>query len=134
MSRHVLDVETRSREELRDITGPVSRLVQDEGLDDGLCAVYCSHTTCGLTINENADPDVKRDILHALCRFVPREDPAYRHAEGNSAAHVKASLMGFSLLIPISGRTVALGRWQGIYLCEFDGPRRRRLYVDLMRS
>ncbi len=124
-----LTVKTSGRTDLRDITREVASALAGTGLAEGACLVYVPHTTAGVTINENADPAVRQDIeavLDALVPWVGR----YRHSEGNSPAHVKASLMGFSVLIPVSGGRLALGTWQGIYLCEFDGPRTRRVHVQ----
>jgi secondary thiamine-phosphate synthase enzyme len=122
-----IEVQTRAPQDLVEITDQIEQRVRASGIREGMCFVYCPHTTAGLTINENADPDVRHDMLHAIDQLVALRDPAYRHAEGNSAAHVKASLMGFSLWVPVLDRRPALGRWQGVYLCEFDGPRRRRV-------
>ena len=132
MQLYRLDVQTESAVELREITGRVEERVAASGIDGGLCYVFIPHTTAGVTINENADPDVRRDMIHALDHAVPRHDPAYRHAEGNSAAHVKASLMGFSAVVPVVGGRLELGAWQGIYLCEFDGPRRRQVLLTMV--
>lgn len=107
----------------------MSEIAHASGLREGMCHVYCPHTTAGLTINENADPDVRHDMLLALEKVVPSDDASYRHAEGNSAAHVKASLMGFTVSLPIVDGRLALGTWQGVYLCEFDGPRQRHVTV-----
>jgi|SRR5579872_472497 len=126
-----LEIATRTRQEFVDITDEVQAVARGTS-GDGVCLVYSPHTTAGITINENADPDVKFDMLHALDRAVALHDPAYRHAEGNSAAHVKAGMMGFSAAVPVSGGRLQLGRWQGIYLCEFDGPRRRTVVVSLL--
>ncbi len=126
------EVPTRSSVEFVDITAHVAESVAESGVEEGLCYVFCPHTTAGITINENADPDVRRDMIHALERIVSRDDPAYRHAEGNSGAHVKASLMGFSVTVPVVGGHPVLGTWQGIYLCEFDGPRRRQVTLTVM--
>jgi len=123
------EVNTGARQQLLEITDQVAEQARRSAVNSGLCFVYCPHTTAGLTINENADPDVRCDILHALDRLVPLRDPAYRHAEGNSAAHVKASMVGFTVTIPIISGRLALGTWQGIYLCEFDGPRRRTVRI-----
>jgi secondary thiamine-phosphate synthase enzyme len=98
----------------------------------GMCFVFCQHTTAGLTINENADPDVVQDMLMELDRLVPWRNPGYQHSEGNSAAHVKATLVGASVAVPVTDGRLDLGVWQGIYFCEFDGPRRRRVLVRLM--
>jgi len=125
-----IDVSTGSRTQFIDITDRISEEVRRTGVQNGTCFVFTQHTTAGLTINENADPDVVRDILASLARLVP---PAgdYRHAEGNSDAHIKASLMGFSLTIPVIDGRLALGTWQGIYFCEFDGPRNRHVLVGV---
>jgi len=98
----------------------------------GACLVFCLHTTAGLTINENADPDVVRDVLAELDRMVPGDNARFRHMEGNSAAHVKASLMGASVTVPVANGRLVLGTWQSIYFCEFDGPRSRRVDVSLL--
>ncbi len=126
-------VETRRRNELVDITAEVARCIRASGATEGLCVVVVPHTTAGVTINENADPDVAADLLAALGRMVP-EDGGYRHAEGNSPAHVKASLMGPSQTVAVVNGAPALGRWQGIFLCEFDGPRRRRVQVRILAA
>lgn len=124
-------VKTSSRTDLVDITREVVAAVAGTGLRDGLCVVYVPHTTAGITINENADPAVRADIEATLEGIVPWKG-SYRHAEGNSAAHVKASLMGFSIMVPVSGGSLVLGTWQGIYFCEFDGPRTRKVHVQLL--
>lgn len=124
-------VKTSSRTDLVDITREVVAAVAGTGLRDGLCVVYVPHTTAGITINENADPAVRADIEATLEGIVPWKG-SYRHAEGNSAAHVKASLMGFSIMVPVSGGRLVLGTWQGIYFCEFDGPRTRKVHVQLL--
>ena len=112
-------------EEFVDITAQIEATLRELGAGDGLAHLFCRHTTAGLTVNENADPDVRRDMLLALSRIVPVDLP-YRHAEGNSPAHVKASLMGHTLTLPVRAGRLALGRWQGVYFCEFDGPRSGR--------
>lgn len=127
----ILEIETKLREELIDITPLVAREVQAMGVKDGGIIVFVPHTTAGLTINENADPSVKRDILMALRHLVPDNLP-YAHSEGNSPAHVKASLCGSSLLIIVKDGKLCLGTWQGIFFCEFDGPRRRRLFLSAL--
>ncbi|WP_319559885.1 secondary thiamine-phosphate synthase enzyme YjbQ [Marispirochaeta sp.] len=114
-----------------DITSQVKRIVSDAGIREGICLVYIPHTTCGVTINEAADPDVQRDMLMELNRIVPFQD-GYAHAEGNSAAHIKTSMMGPSVSIPVHDERLTLGTWQGIYLTEFDGPRNRSVYVQLI--
>jgi secondary thiamine-phosphate synthase enzyme len=123
-------VQTHSRTEWVDITRSVCDAIRAEGIDDGLCLVFCPHTTAAITINENADPDVARDVLMEVDKIVPFQD-GYHHGEGNSAAHIKSSLVGCSeTLIVERGRPV-LGTWQGIYFCEFDGPRNRRVHVKV---
>lgn len=124
-----LTLSTSRREELVAITRTLQELVQARGWTDGVLTLFCPHTTAGLTVNENADPDVARDMLGALARLVP-EHGDYRHAEGNSDAHVKASLMGPSLSLIVSGGRIRLGTWQGVYFCEFDGPRQRTLWAQ----
>ncbi|HOT61333.1 MAG TPA: secondary thiamine-phosphate synthase enzyme YjbQ [Treponemataceae bacterium] len=119
------------REGLVDVTDMAARAVRSSGVAEGLCLVYCPHTTAGITINENADPDVARDFLIGLGKAFP-DRAEFRHAEGNSAAHLKASAVGSSATVIVSGGLLVLGTWQGIYLCEFDGPRRRRLFVKVL--
>jgi secondary thiamine-phosphate synthase enzyme len=124
------EVRTRERTELVDVTRQVEEIVARSGIQSGLCTVYVPHTTAACTINEHADPDVARDILMEVNKNVPFEDN-YRHDEGNSAAHIKASLFSNSHSIPIDGGRLTLGTWQGIFLCEFDGPRTRHVIVQL---
>jgi len=126
-----LEINTRSAAELVDVTAEVQRAVREQGMQSGVCHVFVPHTTAGLTLNENWDPDVRADILMELDKIVPWRDN-YRHAEGNSAAHIKASLMGASQTILVEDGRLVLGTWQGIYLAEFDGPRRRRVLVKLV--
>ena len=125
-----LTVDTSRHTEMVNVTAMVRRAVEESGVREGICTVFVPHTTAGVTINENADPDVVRDLLSELGKLVPWED-GYRHAEGNSAAHLKASLMGFSQQLIVDGGKPVLGSWQGIWFCEFDGPRRRSLYVKV---
>jgi secondary thiamine-phosphate synthase enzyme len=125
---HRISVRTSARNELIDITNKVREIVESSNVSDGICTVFVPHTTAGVTINENADPDVKRDMIDILNRIVP-QSAAYRHSEGNSDAHVKASLMGFSTQIIVENGHLVLGTWQGIYFCEFDGPRNRQVVV-----
>ena len=126
-----LEINTRSTAELVDITAAVQQTVREQGVPSGVCHVFVPHTTAGLTLNENWDPDVRADMLMELGKRVPLRDN-YRHAEGNSAAHIKASLMGASQTILVEDGRLVLGTWQGIYLAEFDGPRRRRVLVKLV--
>jgi secondary thiamine-phosphate synthase enzyme len=128
----VLTVSTQRRVEFVDVTGMVEKVVRQSGCQSGACLAYVPHTTAAVTINENADPSVHRDIQAMLGKLVP-ELGEYRHSEGNSDAHVKASLVGASQLIPVEEGRLALGTWQGVYFCEFDGPRTRRLVVQLLR-
>ena len=129
---HKWTMETQ-REGFFKITKQVAAIVQNSGIQNGLCTVYCPHTTAGLTINENADPAVVQDILLALREAYP-ERPEYRHAEGNSTAHIKASVMGSSVSVPVESGKLCLGQWQGIYFCEFDGPRIRTVFVKLIEE
>jgi secondary thiamine-phosphate synthase enzyme len=128
---HTLSVNTGQRLNLIDITDRVQQYVHDSGVDEGVCHIFVAHTTAGLTINENADPSVRADILMILKQLAPDQE-SYRHAEGNSPAHVKASLMGPNLTVLVSGGRLVLGTWQGIYLCEFDGPRTRKVHLKVM--
>lgn len=126
-------IRTERDQEFVDISARIGEALASLGADEGYCVVFCPHTTAGLTVNENADPDVRSDMLLALDKAVA-EDARFRHAEGNSAAHVKASLMGASLFLPVKAGRLALGTWQGVYLCEFDGPRRRSVSVGFIRG
>ena len=114
-----------------DITSRVADVIAGSGITDGAVTVYVPHTTAGVTINENADPSVVHDMLAALDRVVPWREGFYQHAEGNSAAHVKSSIVGCNSTIPISGGRMMLGTWQGVYFCEFDGPRTRHIVVSV---
>jgi secondary thiamine-phosphate synthase enzyme len=124
------DVSTKSRNQAIDITDKVQAVVDKTGIKDGDVIVYCPHTTAGITINENADPDVVHDILLTLSELVPENNPGYRHGEGNSDSHCKSSLVGCSKQILIKDGRLLLGTWQGIYFCEFDGPRSRKVFVQ----
>lgn len=126
-----IDVESRRQTEMLDITEEVRRAIRQTGIDSGLVVLFVPHTTAAVTINENADPDVVRDILMELNKIVPFDDH-YRHAEGNSAAHLKSTLVGASETLLIDKGEPVLGTWQGIYFCEFDGPRRRRLHIRVV--
>ena len=121
----VIEITTHASAELVDITPDVQQIVSATGIADGICHLWCHHTTAGLTVNERADPDVKRDLLMALERIVPSSWP-YRHAEGNSPAHVKSSLLGCQLSIPVGNGSLTLGTWQSVLFAEFDGPRVHR--------
>ena len=127
----LLTVKTSARFEMIDITGRVAAVVRESGIKQGICHAFVPHTTAAVTINENADPDVPRDILAAIDRIVPLSE-GYRHAEGNSAAHIKASLFGASEIVMIDGGALVLGTWQSLFLCEFDGPRTRNVLVKVI--
>ena len=126
-----LDITTNAHTEMKDITRLIQKAVTDSGVKDGICTVFVPHTTAAITINENADPDVVRDFTKEINKIVPWED-GYHHAEGNSAAHLKSSMIGFSEQLIIDKGRLVLGTWQGIYFCEFDGPRHRHIYVKIM--
>jgi secondary thiamine-phosphate synthase enzyme len=129
-----IDVPTNAHTEMIDITGQVQKVVKHSGVHDGLCVVFVPHTTAGVTINENADPEVKHDILMECGKFIQEHDSDYRHSEGNSAGHIKSSLFGPSLTVIIKGGRLVLGTWQCIYFCEFDGPRRRHAHVKVIEG
>jgi len=128
---HTLTIRTAQRNQFVDITAQVQELVQRAGISSGTVTVYVPHTTAGVTINENADPDVVHDMLLTLSRLIPKDAPGYRHGEGNSDSHVKASLMGFSADVFVEQGQLVLGTWQGIYFCEFDGPRTRTVHTKI---
>ena len=127
--RYRFTIDTQ-REEMKNITRTVADCIKKSGVQDGICTVFCPHTTAAITINENADPDVVHDLLYALRETYP-DRREFRHMEGNSAAHLKSSVLGASETILIEGARPLLGTWQGIYFCEFDGPRRRTYWVDV---
>jgi secondary thiamine-phosphate synthase enzyme len=126
-----LSIQTERRTQLLDVTAGVAKLVKDSGVRSGVCQLYVPHTTAGVTINESDDPNVARDIEVALDRFVPK-DTGYRHSEGNADSHIKAALIGASATVFIAEGQLELGRWQGIFFCEFDGPRQRQLRVKIV--
>ncbi len=126
---HTFSVETRRHTEFINIDAEVRRILRDSGLEKGLLQLHAPHTTAGLTINENADPDVLHDMELALERAVPWRSEGYRHGEGNSAAHVKASMMGSTLTLIIQDGRAQLGTWQSVFFCEFDGPRHRSVWA-----
>ncbi len=128
-----IEVQTRSREELVDITAEIQRVVSESGVREGICYIYVPHTTAGVTINETWDPSVRRDIEDTLRKIAPRNAP-YRHTEGNADAHVKVTMTGCSTFVFVSGGKLVLGTWQGIYLAEFDGPRRRRVLIKVVEA
>lgn len=126
-----ITVRTNSRTEFIDITHEIQRLVKESQFTEGLCQIFVPHTTAAVTINENADPSVTKDIQMELNKVIPFDDN-YHHFEGNSAAHIKSSLVGCSITVIIDGGRLQLGTWQGIYFCEFDGPRQRKVWLKLL--
>ncbi|MFA6435375.1 MAG: secondary thiamine-phosphate synthase enzyme YjbQ [Elusimicrobiales bacterium] len=130
---HKFKVKTSGKSEMADISREAAAIVRESGVASGICHIFVPHTTCGLAINENADPDVKRDIMDKLNESVSEDFP-YRHSEGNSPAHIKSVLVGPSLTVFIEDGRLQLGRWQGIYLCEYDGPRNREIWVKLVKT
>ncbi|GAB2670649.1 secondary thiamine-phosphate synthase enzyme YjbQ [Paenibacillus thermoaerophilus] len=132
MNLITFQLRTRQRDEIVDLTAKVADAIRQSGVTDGLAVVYCPHTTAGIAINENADPDVKRDVLRRLNELYPWDHPHDRHAEGNTAAHLKAMTVGSSQTVIVSGGRPLLGTWQGVYFCEFDGPRERKVWVKII--
>ena len=128
---HALSIKTSRRTQLIDVTAGVERIVADSGVQSGLCHVFVPHTTAGVIVNENDDPDVARDIEAAFDRLAPHDAP-YRHREGNADSHIKSALAGVSQTVHIQEGRLALGRWQGIFFCEFDGPRSRQIHVKIV--
>ena len=128
-----IDVKTNSRSELIDITDRIQSLVNKSKVKDGVCFIFCPHTTAGLTINENADPSVKSDIINTLNKIVP-QGLNYAHTEGNADSHIKSSLFGPSLTVFVEDGQLALGTWQGIYFCESDGPRSRQVWIKIISN
>ena len=126
-----IEINTNKQTEFVDITTQVQKKISQSEISDGVCVVFVPHTTAGITINENADPDVVQDILMILNKKIPMGDSGYRHSEGNSAAHIKASLIGSSVSVIVENRKLQLGRWQEIYFCEFDGPRKREIWIKI---
>ena len=132
MSTHRIMLRSREREDLVEFTEEVSEVVRGANVREGVCVLFVRHTTAGLTVNENADPDVPRDMLLALRTLIPQHGMGFRHGEQNSDAHIKASLVGPSVTVPFADGRLLLGRWQGIFLCEFDGPRRREVVLTIV--
>ena len=128
-----ITIKTNTQTQILDITAQVQKVVEESRITEGLCCVFVPHTTAGVTINENADPSVKQDILMELNKIIPFNDN-YSHSEGNSAAHIKASIIGSSVNIPVKNNNLLLGTWQGICFCEFDGPRTRKFYVKIIEN
>jgi len=126
-----ITIKTNTQTQILDITAQVQKVVGESGIAEGLCCVFIPHTTAGVIINENADPSVKQDIVMELNKVIPFDDN-YSHLEGNSAAHIKASIIGPSVNVPVKNNNLLLGTWQGICFCEFDGPRQRHFYVKII--
>jgi len=127
-----IKVRSNKREEMIDITSEIEKVLRGSEAKDGVIVAFSQHTTCGLTINENADPDVQRDMLHALRTLIPQHGMGFRHGEENSDAHIKTTLVGTSITVPFADGKLQLGRWQGVYLCEFDGARERKIVVKII--
>ena len=126
-----IKVRSTKREEMIDITSEVEKVLLESGEKEGVVVLFVQHTTCGLTVNENADPDVQTDILSALRKLIPQHGMNFKHAEENSDAHLKSSFFGSSVIVPFENGELLLGRWQGIYLCEFDGARERKIIATI---
>ncbi len=133
MTYHELSIRTRNRTEMIDITDQIQKILRESKVQDGILVVFVPHTTAAVTINENADPSVQHDIISELNRLIPFSG-SYQHTEGNSAAHIKSTLVSPSQLLLIEGGRLALGTWQGIYFCEFDGPRSRKAWVKIISA
>ena len=131
VKQEIITLKTHQRSHWVDVTPDVQQVVTESGIAHGICTIISLHTTAGITINENADPDVERDFFKKLALLIPQE-PFFRHSEGNSDSHIKASLMGLSTQVAITDRSLVLGTWQSIYFCEFDGPRSRRVSVTII--
>jgi len=125
-------IRTNKHAEFLEITDRLQEAVDESGIKEGVCVAVVPHTTAGITINENADPDVVADMIYALDKAVPWKDPQYQHGEGNTAAHIKSSLMGHSVQVIVREGRLQFGTWQGVYFCEFDGPRSRNLWVTVI--
>ena len=129
----IININTNKREEFVDITDKIAQIIQKSSIQKGIVHIFVQHTTSGITINENVDPDVVKDMIKTMDEIIPYKNN-YKHAEGNSHAHIKASLLGSSVSIPFDNKKMSLGTWQGIYFCEFDGPRNRKALVSLIES
>lgn len=128
-----LEIHTSRRVEFVDITHKIEEMVRNQGIKKGICIIFCPHTTAGITINENADPSVREDIINHLGTLAPK-NKNYTHLEGNADAHIKASIVGNSLTLIIEDGRIVLGTWQGIYFCEFDGPRKRKIFIKTVKE
>jgi len=132
MKYQTINIKTRSHTELLDITDHVHKFIKDNQIQQGVCMIYVPHTTAAVTINENADPSVRQDVLMVVNNIIPLNNSAYKHLEGNSAAHIKSILIGASQLVPVQDSKLDLGTWQGIFFCEFDGPRNRKFSIQML--
>lgn len=132
VKQEIISLSTKNRCQWIDISPDVQKIVDNSGIKNGICSVISLHTTAAITVNENADPDVETDFFKKLAQLIPQREPFYRHAEGNSDSHLKASIVGLSTLVPISHGSLVLGTWQSIYFCEFDGPRNRQVSVSII--
>ncbi len=131
---HIEQIRTSRRVEMVDITARIRSLIEKSGVSDGIVVVHVPHTTAGVTVNENADPDVQHDLIEKLARLIPHEESFYRHSEGNSDAHLKSSLVGCSQTLIVERGRLMLGTWQGLYFCEFDGPRDRECWIKVQST
>ncbi len=129
----IININTNKREEFVDITDKIAQIIKKNSIEKGIVYIFVKHTTAGITINENADPDVVKDIIKTMDEVIPYKNN-YSHAEGNSHAHIKASLLGLSVSVPFNNKEMLLGTWQSIYFCEFDGPRKRKVVISLIES
>lgn len=129
---HTFSISTKTRHQMVEITDEVQKYVRASGIRDGICVVYCPHTTAAITINENADPDVVHDLLLWYTRTVPKDQPGFRHGEGNSDSHIQTTMVGPSQTLIVDKGQLVLGRWQGLFFCEFDGPRTRTVHVQVI--
>ncbi|MCM8823812.1 MAG: secondary thiamine-phosphate synthase enzyme YjbQ [Candidatus Omnitrophica bacterium] len=127
----IINISSTKRTEFIDITSQIERVIREKEIEEGICIIFCPHTTAGLTINENADPSVRSDIIAHIEKLIPYRGH-YLHLEGNADSHIKASIFGSSLSLIVKNKRLILGRWQGIYFCEFDGPRERKVYVKVL--
>lgn len=132
VKQEIISLSTKNRYQWIDISPDVQKIIENCGIKNGLCSVISLHTTAAITVNENADPDVENDFFKKLAQLIPHREQIYRHAEGNSDSHLKASLIGLSTLVPVANGSLVLGTWQSIYFCEFDGPRNRHVSVNII--
>lgn len=132
VKQEIISLSTKNRCQWIDISPDVQKIIDNCDIKNGICSVISLHTTAAITVNENADPDVETDFFKKLAQLIPQLEPFYRHAEGNSDSHLKASIVGLSTMVPVVDGSLVLGTWQSIYFCEFDGPRKRRVSVSII--